>query len=196
MAHGSNYKVKYRRRREGKTNYYKRYVYVINNAIRFVSRITNEYVIIDVTKFDPKGDVMLAVAHSIELVKKYGWKGDTNNTPAAYLTGYLAGLRALKAGVKNAVADIGLFVPTKGGRIFAAIKGAIDAGLQIPVGDLGDIEERVKGVHISEYAKKLQSENPELYKKLFSRYMARGLDPQNLPQHFEEVLKKIKEAGS
>jgi len=196
MAHGSNYKVKYRRRREGKTNYYKRYVYVISNTIRFVPRITNEYVIINVAKFDPKGDVMLAVAHSIELVKKYGWKGDTNNTPAAYLTGYLAGLRALKAGVKNAVADIGLFVPTKGGRIFATIKGAIDAGLQIPVGDIGDIEKRVKGVHISEYAKKLQAENPEFYNKLFSRYLARGLDPQNLPQHFEEVLKKIKEVGS
>jgi len=51
-------------------------------------------------------------------------------------------------------------------------------------------------VHISEYAKKLQAENPEFYNKLFSRYLARGLDPQNLPQHFEEVLKKIKEVGS
>jgi len=197
MAHGPNYKVKFRRRREGKTNYYKRYIYVLSKVIRFAPRLTNEYVIINVAKFDPKGDIMLAVAHSIELVKKYGWKGDTNNTPAAYLTGYLAGLRALKAGVKNAVADIGLFVPTKGGRIFAAIKGAIDAGLQIPVGDLGEhLEERIKGIHIAEYAKKLKSENPELYKRLFSRYLARGLDPQDLPQHFEEVLKKIKEAGS
>lgn len=196
MAHGPNYKVKFRRRREGKTNYYKRYIYVLSNAIRFVPRLTNEYVIVSVAKFDPKGDVMLAVAHSIELVKKYGWKGDTNNTPAAYLTGYLAGLRALKAGVKNAVADIGLFKPTKGGRIFAAIKGAIDAGLQIPVGDLGKLEDRIKGIHIAEYAKKLKAENPEFYKRLFSRYLARGLDPENLPQHFEEVLKKIKEVGS
>ncbi|BCU70656.1 50S ribosomal protein L18 [Stygiolobus caldivivus] len=196
MAHGPNYKVKFRRRREGKTNYYRRYVYVVNDVIRFVPRITNEYVIVSIAKFNPKGDEMLAVAHSIELAKKFGWKGDTNNTPAVYLTGYLAGLRALKAGVKNVAADIGLFVPVKGGRVFAAIKGGIDAGLEIPIGELGDIDDRIKGQHIAEYAKKLQSENPDLYKKLFSRYLSRGLSPENLPQHFEEVLKKIKEVGS
>ena len=196
MAHGPDYKVKFRRRREGKTNYYKRYVYVLSGVIRFVPRLTNEYVIVSVVKFNPKGDEMIAVAHSMELIKKYGWKGDPNNTPAAYLTGYLAGLRALKAGIKKAVADIGLFVPIKGGRIFAAIKGGIDAGLEIPAGDLGNLDDRIRGVHIAEYAKKLKAENPDLFKRLFSRYLARGLDPENLPQHFEEVLKKIKEAGS
>jgi large subunit ribosomal protein L18 len=195
MAHGPNYKVKFRRRREGKTNYYKRYVYVISNTIRFVPRLTNKYVIVSIAKFDPKGDTMVAVAHSMELVKKYGWKGDTNNTPAAYLTGYLAGLRAIKAGITEAVADIGLFVPTKGGRIFASIKGGIDAGLKIPVGDLGKLDDRIKGIHIANYASKLESENPELFKKLFSKYLERGLDPKTLPQHFEEVLKKIKESG-
>ncbi|AEE93749.1 ribosomal protein L18P/L5E [Acidianus hospitalis W1] len=195
MALGPNYKVKPRRRREGKTNYYKRYVYVLSRAIRLVVRLTNEYVIVSVMKFDPKGDITIASAHSIELVKKYGWKGDTNNTPAAYLTGFLAGLRAKKAGIESAVADIGLFTPTKGARVFYAIKGALDAGLKVPMGDIELDENRTKGVHISEYAKKLEAENPEKFNKLFSRYLSRGLNPKDLPSHFEEVLNKIKNSG-
>ncbi|MCY0884146.1 MAG: 50S ribosomal protein L18 [Acidianus infernus] len=195
MALGPNYKVKPRRRREGKTNYYKRYIYVLSRAIRLVVRLTNEYVIVSVMKFDPKGDITIASAHSIELVKKYGWKGDTNNTPAAYLTGFLAGLRAKKAGIESAVADIGLFTPTKGARVFYAIKGALDAGLKVPMGDIEFDENRIKGVHISEYAKKLEAENPEKFNKLFSRYLSRGLNPKDLPSHFEEVLNKIKSSG-
>ncbi|MUM64415.1 50S ribosomal protein L18 [Acidianus infernus] len=195
MALGPNYKVKPRRRREGKTNYYKRYIYVLSRAIRLVVRLTNEYVIVSVMKFDPKGDITIASAHSIELVKKYGWKGDTNNTPAAYLTGFLAGLRAKKAGIESAVADIGLFTPTKGARVFYAIKGALDAGLKVPMGDIELDENRIKGVHISEYAKKLEAENPEKFNKLFSRYLSRGLNPKDLPSHFEEVLNKIKSSG-
>jgi large subunit ribosomal protein L18 len=195
MALGPNYKVKPRRRREGKTNYYKRYVYVLSRAIRLVVRLTNEYVIVSVMKFDPKGDITIASAHSIELVKKYGWKGDTNNTPAAYLTGFLAGLRAKKAGIESAAADIGLFTPTKGARVFYAIKGALDAGLKVPMGDIELDENRIKGAHISEYAKKLEAENPEKFNKLFSRYLSRGLNPKDLPSHFEEVLNKIKSSG-
>ncbi|BDC19348.1 50S ribosomal protein L18 [Acidianus sp. HS-5] len=195
MALGPNYKVKPRRRREGKTNYYRRYVYVLNRAIRLVVRITNEHVIVSVTKFDPKGDITTVSAHSIELVKKYGWKGDTNNTPAAYLTGYLAGLRAKKAGIETAAVDIGLFTPTKGARIFYIIKGAIDAGLKVPIGEIEFDEDRIKGVHIAEYAKKLEAENPEKFNKMFSRYLSRGLNPKDLPSHFEEVLNKIKSSG-
>ncbi|BFI75207.1 50S ribosomal protein L18 [Sulfurisphaera ohwakuensis] len=196
MAHGPNYRVKYRRRREGKTNYYKRYTYVINNTTRLVVRLTNKYVIAQIAKFNPKGDVIVAAAHSMELAKKFGWKGDLNNTPAAYLTGYLLGVRALKAGIKEAVADIGLFVPVKGSRIFTAIKGAIDAGLSIPVGDLGIKEDRIKGVHIASYAQKLEAENLELFKRLFSKYLERGLHPKDLPSHFEEILNKIKSGGA
>lgn len=72
MAKGPNYKVKFRRRREGKTNYYKRYVYVLSGKIRLVVRITNKYVIAQVVKIAPKGDVVIVAAHSIELVKNLG----------------------------------------------------------------------------------------------------------------------------
>lgn len=195
MATGPNYKVKPRRRREGKTNYYRRYIYILSRATRLVVRLTNEYVIASIVKFDPKGDITIASAHSIELAKKYGWKGDPNNTPAAYLTGYLVGLRAKKAGIESAVADIGLFTSAKGARVFYVIKGAIDAGLEVPMGDVGLDESRLKGVHIAEYAKKLEAENPEKFKRLFSRYISRGLHPKDLPSHFEEVLNRIKSSG-
>jgi len=195
MAHGPRYKVKYRRRREGKTNYYKRYIYVLSKAIRAVVRITNKHVIFQIVKFDPKGDITLVMAHSMELVKKYGWKGDTNNTPAAYLVGYLAGLRALKANITSAVADIGLHRPTKGGRVFAAIKGAIDAGLKIKVGDVLPTQDRIRGEHIAKYAIQLEATDPEKFKRLFSAYINRGLHPKDLPNHFDEVLNRIKSEG-
>ncbi len=193
MAHGPNYRVKYRRRREGKTNYYRRYVYVLSRATRFVARLTNKYAIAQVIQFDPKGDKTLVAAHSMELVKKYGWKGDPNNTSAAYLVGYLAGLRARKMGITKAVLDIGLFTPTKGAKVFYIAKGAIDAGLEIPMGEIEIDESRIKGEHVAKYAEKLQAENPELFNRLFSKYIERGLDPKDLPRHFEEVLEKIKE---
>ncbi|BCS92092.1 50S ribosomal protein L18 [Metallosphaera sp. J1] len=191
MAQGPNYKVKFRRRREGKTNYYRRYTYVLNRTDRVVVRLTNKYVIVQFMKFDPKGDVTVAAAHSREL-EKFGWKGDENNSTACYLTGYLAGLRAKKSGMTMANADIGLFTPTKGARIFYALKGVIDSGVKVPMGDVGVSNERITGKHVAEYAQKLEQEDPEKYRRLFSRYLARGLDPKDLPSHFKEVLNSIK----
>jgi len=196
LSRGANYNLKFRRRLEGKTNYYRRYVFVTTNAIRIVVRLTNQHVLVQFYQIEEKGDKVIAAAHSIELVKKFGWKGDTDNTSAVYLTGYLAGKRALKAGIKEAVVDIGLFRPVTGSRLFYAIKGAIDAGLNIPLGDVQVLEERIKGEHISEYASKLQEENPEAFNKLFSRYLKRGLNPKDLPNHFEEVFNNIKQNGA
>ena len=55
--------------------------------------------------------------------------------PRAYLTGYLAGKRAAKNGIEDAVLDIGLRGPAKGSAVFAALKGMIDAGIEIPHGE-------------------------------------------------------------
>ncbi|BBG24384.1 50S ribosomal protein L18 [Sulfuracidifex tepidarius] len=196
MSKGANYNLKFRRRVEGKTNYYRRYIYVTTDAVREVVRLTNQHVIVQFYQIEEKGDKTIAAAHSIELVKKFGWKGDTDNTSATYLTGYLAGKRALKAGINEAVVDIGMFKPITGSRIFYAVKGSVDAGIQIPLGEVQIIEERIKGEHISEYAEKLEEENPELFNKIFSRYLKRGLNPKDLPSHFEEVFNKIKENGA
>ncbi|MET1159416.1 MAG: 50S ribosomal protein L18 [Thermoprotei archaeon] len=192
MARGPRYKVPRRRRREGKTNYYKRYKMILSGHLRYVVRKTNKYIWVQIIQAKPQGDHVIAAAHSRELVKKYGWKGGTGNTPAAYLTGLLASLRALKAGVKYAVPDIGLHRPTRGAKVFAAIKAANDIGLKVPVSDeVIPSEERIKGEHIAAWAKLLKETDPAKYERFFSQYIARGFDPVNLPSHFEEVKNKI-----
>lgn len=194
MGRGPRYRVPLRRRREGKTNYYKRFKLVISGKPRFVVRRTNKYIIVQVTEARIEGDRVIAAAHSRELVKKYGWLGGTKNTSAAYLTGLLAGLRALKAGVTEAVLDIGLASPTPGSRVFAALKGGLDAGIRIPhSAEILPPMERVRGEHIASWAEKLKSEDPDFYKRQFSDYLKRGLAPEELPGHFDEVLSRIKE---
>jgi large subunit ribosomal protein L18 len=194
MAHGPRYKVPRRRRREGKTNYYKRYRMILSGKPRLVVRKTNKYIWVQVVIAKPKGDITIAAAHSRELVKRYGWLGSTKNVPAAYLTGLLAGLRALREGITYAVIDIGLHRPTRGARVFAALKGALDAGLEVPHSEeVLPSEDRIRGEHVASYAKMLESTNPELFKRRFSLYLQRGLNPKDLPQHFEEVKRKILE---
>jgi large subunit ribosomal protein L18 len=67
------------------------------------------------------------------------------------LTGLLAGKRARDKKVKEVVLDLGLQTSTKGSRIYAALKGVLDAGIKVPHSEkiLPD-EDRIKGVHISE----------------------------------------------
>ncbi|MEB3816878.1 MAG: 50S ribosomal protein L18 [Desulfurococcales archaeon] len=193
MGHGPRYRVPWRRRREGKTNYYKRIKLIKSGKPRLVVRRTNKYIIVQVAEAKIEGDRMIAVAHSRELVKKYGWLGGTANTSAAYLTGLLAALRARRAGVSEAVLDIGLATPTPGSRVFAALKGALDAGLRVPHSpEILPGDDRIRGVHIAEWASRLSQEDPERYKRLFSQYLARGLKPEDLPKHFEEVVSRIK----
>ncbi len=194
MARGPRYKVPRRRRREGKTNYYKRYRMILSGKPRFVVRKTNKYIWAQVIIAKPQGDITVAAAHSRELVKRYGWLGGTKNVPAAYLTGLLAGLRALREGITQAIIDIGLHRPTRGARVFAALKGALDAGLEIPHSEeVLPSEDRIRGEHIARYAVMLESQDPELFKRRFSLYLQRGLHPKDLPSHFEEVKRKILE---
>jgi len=192
MARGPKYKVPRRRRREGKTNYYKRYRMILSGHPRFIVRKTLKHIIVQVAIAKPEGDHIVAAAHSRELAKKYGWKGGLGNTSAAYLTGLLAALRALKAGIKYAVPDIGLHAPVKGSKVFAAIKAANDVGLKVPVSDeVVPSEDRIHGEHIASWAKILSEENPELFEKRFSLYLSRGFNPIDLPSHFEEIREKI-----
>jgi len=194
MGHGPRYRVPWRRRREGKTNYYKRVKLVRSGKPRLVVRRTNKYIIVQVAEARIEGDRMISVAHSRELVKKYGWLGGTANTSAAYLTGFLAAVRALKAGVREAVLDIGLATPAPGSGVFAALKGALDAGLKVPHSPgILPPQERIRGVHVAEWASRLSSEDPERYRRLFSKYLERGLRPEDLPGHFDEVFSRIRE---
>ncbi|MEO3992883.1 MAG: 50S ribosomal protein L18 [Desulfurococcaceae archaeon TW002] len=192
MGRGPTYKVPFRRRREGKTNYYKRYRMVKSGRLlRAVIRKTNTQVIVQIVKFSVNGDETV-VGVSSKSLRKYGWLGDLNNTSAAYLTGLLAGVLAIKKNVKEVIPDIGLHKASKGARVFAAMKGLLDAGVQIPVSEeVIPSQERIEGQHIAEYARKLSSENEDLFRRYFGEYLKRGLDPHNLLQHFREVREKI-----
>jgi Ribosomal protein L18 len=116
-----------------------------------VVRKTNRHIIIQLVTAEMDGDKTLVSANSAEL-EKYGYAGATANTPAAYLTGMLFAAKAKKAGQERAILDIGLARATPGARVFAALKGAVDAGLDIPYGEsIVPTEDRLKGEHIAAY---------------------------------------------
>jgi len=186
MAKGAIYRVKLRRRREGKTDYQARKAMVICSRPRLVARPSIRNINAQIVVAKQKGDLTLVAANSHELVKKYGWKAPTGNIPAAYLTGMLVGLKAKAKGINEAILDLGLINPTKGSRVFAVLHGVIDAGVEIPHGEEKIVKERAKGDHIAFYAKSLSGEQEE-YAAKFSKYTAKGLAPEKVAQHFSEV---------
>jgi len=153
MATGARYKVQFRRVRAGKTDYRARKQLIISRKPRLVVRKSLNNTNIQLVIPAKDGDATLVSANSVEL-KKYGFTSGTGNLPAAYLAGLLLGYRAKKNGHEQAILDIGLSHATKGGRIFAALKGAVDSGLEIPH-DPGIFpsEERISGKSIDKFRK-------------------------------------------
>jgi len=190
MAKDSRYCVQLRRRKEGKTDYKARKALVISGKPRLVVRNTLKNVIAQIIVAKPHGDEVLVSAHSREL-KKYEWKAHAGNLPSAYLTGLLCGLKAKTQGVKEVILDIGLHSPSKGARVFAMLKGVLDAGVHVPHSEekLPD-EKRIEGEHIAQYAESLAS-NPEEYQSKFSKYLEQKLPPEDLPKHFAKVKTEI-----
>jgi len=127
-------RVPFRRRREGKTDYRKRLALLKSGKHRLVVRKTLTKTIVQVIEYHPSGDLVRATALSTEL-SGHGWTHSFSNTPAAYLTGLIAGKRAMKVGISEAVLDIGLNVSVKGSKAFAVLKGVLDAGVDIPHGE-------------------------------------------------------------
>ncbi|MGB9937905.1 MAG: 50S ribosomal protein L18 [Methanobacterium sp.] len=188
MAHGSRYKVAFKRRNEGKTNYGARIKLIELDKARLVVRLTNNHVIAQIIKVAPEGDETVISAHSNEL-KKMGWLGSTKNLSAAYLTGFLCGKKAQIEGVEDAILDIGLKSPTKGTKIFAVLKGAVDSGLNVPHGEsVLPQDERIRGEHVAQYAESLSEDE---LKQKFGVYLKNGLSPKDLPDHFEITKQKI-----
>ena len=192
MADGPRYRVKFRRRREGKTNYYYRKRLLMSGIPRLVVRRSLKHMVAQIVKAEMKGDNVILRADSNELKKKYGWKYSTSNTSSAYLVGYLIGKKAIKAKVEEAILDIGIFRPIVNTKLFTVLKGALDAGLEIPHGEnIFPSEDRITGKHVSDYASLLQSEDKEAYKKQFSKLIKNGVDPTKIVQNFEATKKKI-----
>ena len=149
MAHGPLYRVNFRRRREGSTDYRRRLALLKSGEHRVVVRTSNRNVIVQFVEYDEKGDKVVATAEARELTE-LGYAAAGNNTPSAYLTGRLAAKRAKEAGVENGVLDLGRASPHKGGVIFGALKGVVDGGVEVPHGDVLPPEERWRGEHLGD----------------------------------------------
>ncbi|KAA0013941.1 MAG: 50S ribosomal protein L18 [Thermoplasmata archaeon] len=157
----------FRRRREGKTNYRKRFALLKSGKPRVIVRKSNKNIRVQFSLYEMNGDKIVASAIGNDL-KKYGWNYSFSNTPAAYLTGMLAGKRALKRGIEEGILDIGLHTPSKGANVFAALKGVVDAGVSIPYGEeILPSEDRLYGKHISE---EISEKVEEVKKKIEDEY--------------------------
>lgn len=193
---------------------------------RFVVRFSNKDITAQILSASISGDIVLAAAYSHEL-PRYGLEVGLTNYAAAYCTGLLLARRVLKmlemddeyeGNVEatgedfsvepadsrrpfRALLDVGLVRTTTGNRVFGALKGALDGGLDIPHSDKRfagynkeskqlDAEVHRKyiyGGHVAAYMRTLIEDEPEKYQLQFSEYIKRGIEPDDM----EEMYKKV-----
>lgn len=105
--------------------------------------------------------------------------------------------------------DVGLKRTTTGARVFGAMKGACDGGLDIPHNErrfpgsnkegsevTADPEMHKKyifGGHVSEYMESLQEDDEEAYQKQFSKYIELGVEADGIEEMYEKVHAAIRE---
>ncbi len=136
-----------RRLREEKTNYKKRGTLLIGKRDFITVHISNQNTQVQVLKPGMTGDKVIASAHSSYLLTK-GWKGSRKSISAAYLTGYLAGKKALGNGAKDAILYTGTRRYTQ--RMAAALKGIVDAGVKVPADpETFPSDDRIQGKHLT-----------------------------------------------
>jgi len=112
-AYYKRLQTKYRRRREGKTDYHARRKLVHqsknkynNTKYRLICRITNKKVICQIAYATIQGDRILCQANSTELTK-YGMPVGHTNYAACYATGLLIARRALQiVGLDTAITGV------------------------------------------------------------------------------------------
>lgn len=90
--------------------------------------------------------------------------------------------------------DVGLSRTTTGARVFGAMKGAVDGGLNIPHSVKrfpgysiegksfnADVHRaHIFGQHVADYMRTLEEENPDSYQRQFSRYIKLGIRADNV----------------
>jgi len=199
---------------------------------RLIVRSTNRDVVCQVAYSRMAGDVIVAAAYSHEL-PKYGVSVGLKNYAAHYCTGLLLARRLLQKfkldeayvgqtevdgeefnvepnddgpGPFRCFLDTGLTRTTTGNKVFGALKGAVDGGLDIPhscrrfpgydtEGDNFDAETHCKyifGGNIGEYMTKLKDEDEEAYAKQFSQFIKNGIDAEGLEEMYEKCHEAIR----
>ncbi len=155
-----------KRRRSGQTNYHKRLKMVSSEIPRFVVRPTHRGISAQVISYSPQGDKVISTVTDRSL-KKLGLDATGNNTPVSYLVGYATGLKAKKNKVENAILDTGRYNITTGGRISAALKGFVDAGVEIPYDEkIFPDESRISGKHLKKAAINIEEAKSKLEESL------------------------------
>ena len=123
-----------KRRIESRTNYAKRLKLLKSNSPRLVVRKTNKYIILQIIKSENAQDKIVSSVNTKELLN-HGWPADKSgslkNLSAGYLGGFLIAKKT-KEKFDRIILDSGLIPNTKGSRIYAVVKGAVDGGLNIP----------------------------------------------------------------
>ena len=123
-----------RRRLEAKTDYKARLALLKSGRPRIIVRKTNRYIIVQLVETNIAQDKILINLSSKYLLEK-GWpkelNGSLKNLSASYLTGFIIGNLA-KGKAKEAILDLGMHRNIQKSRIYAVVKGALDAGLKIP----------------------------------------------------------------
>merc|ERR1712070_1135951 len=107
----------------------------------------------------------------------------------------------------HALLDVGIITTSTGNRVFGALKGAVDGGLNIPHsekrfpgydrdGKEYDAETHKKyifGGHVAEYMELLEEEDPERYQSQFAKFIEKELEGDGLEEMYTEAHKKIRE---
>ncbi|MBN2459410.1 50S ribosomal protein L18 [Candidatus Woesearchaeota archaeon] len=175
----------YKRKKEGRTNYKKRLILLKSQKPRLIIRRTNTSIIMQVAEYQPSGDRIVCGINSSAL-KKLGWNYSCNNLPACYLAGLLVGKKALAKKITEAIPDLGLQTTLPGSRLYAAIKGTIDAGLMMNASEeVFPSKERLSGEHIAKFFEANKN------KTQFSGYAKQKLNPAKIKDDFEDLKKKI-----
>jgi len=145
-------KVQKRRRRENKTDYLKRLKLLKGENPRIVFRKTNKYIIAQYLLSEEAKDKAVIGIDSRELIK-YGWpkesQGSLKSICAAYLTGYLIGKKIIKEKLRNPILDTGMIRIIHKNKVYAFLKGLIDAGIKINCNkEFFPEESRIKGENL------------------------------------------------
>lgn len=145
-------KVQKRRRRECKTDYLTRLKLLKSGKPRIVFRKTNKYLIAQYVESDEAQDKVVIGFDSKELLK-FGWpekaKSGLKNLTASYLLGFLMGKKILEKKLEKPIIDFGMLRVLHKSRVYAFIKGLIDAGVEISCKEEAFPDEsRIKGEHL------------------------------------------------
>lgn len=107
----------------------------------------------------------------------------------------------------KAFLDVGIKRTSTGCKVFAAMKGACDGGLDIPHNekryagydkdskelDTEVFQKYILGGHVSEYMQDMRDEEPEKYEAHFAKYLEADVDPDDLEEFYPTVHEKIRE---